>query len=94
MHATLLTLLLVVGAESPDTNAEQPAAAVTSWFGFIPQTCYTPRFGCYPAPCGYYHRRTYNYRHQFDYPGHASPYAPRGFSTFVVRQGGMPRSAP
>ncbi len=82
MHATLLTVLLVAGAESPGTIAEQPAAAVTSWFGSMFQTCHAPSFGYYPASYGYHYRRTYNYRHLFDYPGHAAWHAPRCFSTF------------
>jgi hypothetical protein len=55
----------------------------------MPQTCYAPRFGCYPgnnrhmhrypAFHGYYYRAPYNYRHYFDYPWHAAPHEPLGF---------------
>ena len=96
MHATLLTLLLVVGAESPGTIAEQPAVTVTAWFGSMFQTCDAPGFGCYPgnnrymrrypALHDYYYRPPYNYRHLFDYPEHAASHAPRGFPTFPCRQ--------
>ena len=59
--------------------------------GPMPQTCYAPRFGCYPgnnrhmhrypAFHGYYYRQPYNYRHLFDYPWHATPHQPQGFLT-------------
>lgn len=57
--------------------------------GPMPQTCYAPRFGCYPgnnrcmhrypAFHGYYYRQVYNYRQLFDYPWHATPHEPEGF---------------
>lgn len=57
---------------------------LVDWFGPMPQTCYQPRFGCYPgnprtihrypAFHGYYYRAPYNYRHLFEYPWHAQPY--------------------
>ena len=60
--------------------------------GPMPQTCYAPRFGCYPgnnrhmhrypAFHGYYYRAPYNYRHLFDYPWHATPHEPLGFFTY------------
>ncbi len=59
------------------------------WFGPMPQTCYQPRFGCYPgnprtihrypAFHGYYYRAPYNYRHYFEYPWHAEPNDPQAF---------------
>jgi hypothetical protein len=62
----------------------------------MPQTCYAPRFGCYPgnnrhmhrypAFHGYYYRKPYNYRHLFDYPWHARPHEPQGF--FAGQYGG------
>ena len=62
------------------------------WCGPMPQTCYAPRFGCYPgnnrhmhrypAFHGYYYRTPYNYRHLFDYPWHATPHEPVGFYTY------------
>jgi hypothetical protein len=60
------------------------------WFGPMPQTCYSPRFGCYPGNTrdihrypafhGYYYRKPYNYRHYFEYPWHAEPHEPLGYS--------------
>lgn len=60
---------------------------LVDWFGPMPQTCYQPRFGCYPgnprtihrypAFHGYYYRAPYNYRHLFEYPWHAQPYEPQ-----------------
>lgn len=51
-----------------------------------PQTCYSPRFGCYhsnerhmnryPAFHGTFYRNSYNYRNYFDYPWHAQPHEP------------------
>ena len=58
----------------------------------MPQTCYSPRFGCYagssrsihryPAFHGYNYRNPYNYRHYYEYPWHASPHAPQAFFTY------------
>jgi hypothetical protein len=78
---------------------------VADWFGPMPQTCYQPRFGCYPgngrdinrypAFHGYYYRAPYNYRHYFDYPWHAMPNEPRGyFSGPVGAVEGAPAPAP
>jgi len=63
--------------------------ALCDWFGSMPQTCYSPRFGCYPgngrdiqrypAFHGYYYRAPYNYRHYFDYPWHAEPHDPQPY---------------
>jgi hypothetical protein len=124
MHAALLALLIVAGAEEVPAPAwtDQPEAALPAmyssecgsccdaeacgggmgsvhrcclldWFGPMPQTCYSPRFGCYPgngrdihrypAFHGYYYRKPYNYRHYFEYPWHAEPHEPLGYS---VRQ--------
>ncbi len=57
------------------------AGKVGGWCGPMPQTCYAPRYGCYPgnnrhmhrypAFHGVYYRRPYNYRNLFDYPWHA-----------------------
>lgn len=65
---------------------------VRNCLGPMPQTCYAPRFGCYPgnnrhmhrypAFHGYYYRQAYNYRHLFDYPWHATPYEPKGFYVY------------
>jgi len=121
MHATLLTLLLAVGADAPGTTIEQFAPAVITqcgqcghrpdacqcvgqddrscfsrWFGSMPQTCYAPQFGCYPgnnrhmhrypAFHGSYYRQPYNYRHLFDYPWHAAPHEPQGYSALPCEQ--------
>ena len=138
MHATLLTLVLAVGAQPPGTSTEPLAISTTvegckretsfqqhecetscqqcgcvqaacqcggedkrhccvAWLGPMPQTCYAPRFGCYPgnnrhmhrypAFHGYYYRQPYNYRHLFDYPWHATPHEPQplyGYRAAVV----------
>jgi len=128
MHATLLTVLLVAGADPVGTTTKQPPVAAaaegyayaaqcgqrgyvtadcrcgaydtcnsfSAWFGPMPQTCYAPRFGCYPgnnrhmhrypAFHGYYYRQPYNYRHLFDYPWHAAPHKPQGYSAFPCQQ--------
>ena len=66
------------------------------WFGPMPQTCYAPRYGCYPgnnrhmrrypAFHGTYYRSPYNYRQLFDYPWHAAPYEPMPY--FLYRTDG------
>jgi hypothetical protein len=79
---------------------------LVDWFGPMPQTCYQPRFGCYPgnprtiqrypAFHGYYYRAPYNYRHLFEYPWHAQPYEPQPLRPqtveTVVDQGEAPMS--
>ncbi len=62
------------------------------WFGPMPQTCYQPRFGCYPGNArdihrypafhGYYYRQPYNYRHYFEYPWHAQPHEPLAYFAY------------
>ncbi len=65
----------------------------------MPQTCYQPHYGCYPAGSrwlhrytafhGYYYRRPYNYRNLFDYPWHARLHEPTSlFSYHVPREHG------
>jgi len=70
----------------------------------MPQTCYDPRYGCYPgnqrthhrypAFHGTYYRRPYNYRHLFEYPWHVKQHEPTSlFSYNVVPEreyGGQP----
>ena len=61
-------------------------SCLCDWFGPMPQTCYGPRYGCYPgnnryinrypAFHGYYYRQPYNYQHVFEYPWHAAPHEP------------------
>jgi hypothetical protein len=62
--------------------------------GPMPQTCYSPRYGCYPgnnrhlhrypAFHGTYYRRPYNYRNVFDYPWHAELHEPTSLFTYNV----------
>lgn len=57
-----------------------------AWFQPMPQTCYSPHFGCYPgngrdiyrypAFHGYYYRQAYNYRPLFEYPWQACLHEP------------------
>jgi hypothetical protein len=57
-----------------------------AWFQPMPQTCYSPHFGCYPgngrdiyrypAFHGYYYRQAYNYRPLFEYPWQACMHEP------------------
>jgi hypothetical protein len=56
------------------------------WFTPMPQTCYSPRFGCYPGASrtlqrypafhGTYYRRAYNYRQLYEWPWLAEPHEP------------------
>lgn len=65
-----------------------------TYWGPEPQTCYSPRFGCYPgnqrhlhrhsAFHGYYYRRPYNYRLAFDYPWHAGLHEPTSHFSYNV----------
>lgn len=60
-----------------------------AWFQPMPQTCYTPHYGCYPgngrdiyrptAFHGYYYRQAYNYRPLFEYPWQAGMQEPLPF---------------
>lgn len=57
-----------------------------AWWQPMPQTCYTPHFGCYPgngrdiyrhsAFHGNYYRQAYNYRPLFEYPWQAGMHEP------------------
>lgn len=65
-----------------------------TFWGPEPQTCYAPRFGCYPgnnrfmhrypAFHGYHYRRPYNYRNVFDYPWHAELHEPTSHFSYNV----------
>lgn len=65
-----------------------------AWGRPMPQTCYAPRFGCYPgnnrhmhrypAFHGTYYRRPYNYRNYFDYPWHAGLHEPTSLFSYGV----------
>ncbi|MGA2035957.1 MAG: hypothetical protein ABSG68_27220 [Thermoguttaceae bacterium] len=62
---------------------------IAAWFEPMPQTCYSPRYGCYPgngrdiqrypAFHGYYYRRGYNYRTLYEYPWYAQPHDPLAY---------------
>ena len=57
-----------------------------AWFQPMPQTCYSPHFGCYPgngrdiyrypAFHGNYYRQAYNYRPLYEYPWQAGMVEP------------------
>ena len=63
-------------------------------FGAMPQTCYSPRYGCYPggdrlmhrypAFHGSFYRRPYHYRNVFDYPWHAALHEPTSLFSYNV----------
>ena len=135
MHAALLTVLIITGAQPPaPTPADQQPTMVPGtdayangedfacqgecgsvgeyshrnclkdWFGPMPQTCYAPRYGCYPgnnrhmnrypAFHGNYYRKPYNYRQLFDYPWHAAPHEPMGYFLYHTEQTGDEILAP
>lgn len=90
------TVVVEAAPEMPAVAAGKPVGHrptatghgwIVDWFGPMPQTCYQPRFGCYPgnprtihrypAFHGYYYRSPYNYRHLFEYPWHAQPNEPQ-----------------
>ncbi len=62
----------------------------------MPQSCYQPHYGCYPAGSrwthrypafhGYYYRRPYNYRNLFDYPWHARMHEPASLFSYRVTE--------
>lgn len=66
-----------------------------AWFQPMPQTCYTPHYGCYPgngrdiyrtsAFHGYYYRQAYNYRPLFEYPWQADMHEPLPFELSMQR---------
>ncbi|MFP6612000.1 MAG: hypothetical protein VB835_06770 [Pirellulales bacterium] len=71
----------------------------------MPQSCYQPHYGCYPAGSrwthrypafhGYYYRRPYNYRNLFDYPWHARMHEPASlFSYRVTEESGPGEDVP
>lgn len=65
-----------------------------------PQTCYSPRFGCYhsnerhmnryPAFHGTFYRHAYNYRNYFDYPWHADMHEPTSLFSYNVGEDAPP----
>lgn len=100
MHTAILNLVFAAafgqcaGADSAACSAAPCQAdakptggsCVCDWLGPMPQTCYGPRYGCYPghnryinrypAFHGSYYRQPYNYQHWFEYPWHAAPHEP------------------
>lgn len=68
---------------------------VNDWFKPMPQTCYSPTFGCYPgngrdiqrypAFHGNYYRRAYNYRHLSQWPWEAELHEPVGYCPTACR---------
>ncbi len=106
MFAAAMTLLLLAApadhadagnndtAYSEDSASSDSAGDVGCWWGPMPQTCYGPRYGCYPgnSRCihrypafhGQYYRRPYNYRNLFDYPWHAQLHEPTSMFSYDV----------
>ena len=102
MLAAALTMVLLTagGPMAADTEFTDDSAfsdsAMDSGYlgGGMPQTCYSPRYGCYPgngrcihrypAFHGVYYRRPYNYRNLFDYPWHAQLHEPTSMFSYHV----------
>ncbi len=110
MQATMLTVVLLVGgihgSQStsrhlhrdsrgyPVETAADVVASVGKHWDLQPQTCYAPRFGCYPgnnrcmhrypAYHGYHYRKPYNFRQMFEYPWHANPHEPTSLFAYNV----------
>lgn len=98
MHATVLTLMMVLGGCPGDCAAGHCASCdQLHWTqklgcGPMPQTCYSPRYGCYPGNSrfihrypafhGAYYRLPYNYRNQFDYPWNAEMHEPTSLYSY------------
>ncbi len=88
------------GRVDPD-GGWQPKGPVTDWWGPMPQTNYTPRYGCYPGNArtihrypafhGYYYRNPYNYRMYSEFPWNADMADPQPYPAQVRPQtGGLP----
>ena len=77
----------------------QPRHAVTDWWGPMPQTSYTPNYGCYPgnartinrAPAfhGYTLRSPYNYRMYSEFPWHADITEPEPYPVQTMGDDGV-----
>ncbi|MBX7072001.1 MAG: hypothetical protein K1X71_02545 [Pirellulales bacterium] len=101
MSTLAVSLLLLVGGSAgqvEDLWRNQEGLIRDSVFcGPMPQTCYAPRYGCYPgnerhmhrypAFHGYYYRRPYNYRHLFEYPWHAEMHEPTSLFAYNTEPG-------
>jgi len=81
----------------PQRNPDCVCGAVGwffDWFKPMPQTCYSPTYGCYPgngrdiqrypAFHGTYYRRAYNYRQLYEWPWQAEPHEPIAYSAQVI----------
>ncbi|MCE9547974.1 MAG: hypothetical protein K8T25_21080 [Planctomycetia bacterium] len=105
MVAAAMTLILLTAAAGkgyePNTNYNDETASESDGADYsletgwgMPQTCYAPRYGCYPgndrfvhrypAFHGTYYRRPYNYRNLFDYPWHAELHEPTSMFSYHV----------
>jgi hypothetical protein len=92
------------GCGSECGGCDEGCAKEKGWFdclkpcGPMPQTCYAPRYGCYPgnnrhmnrypAFHGTYYRRPYNYRTTYDYPWHAELHEPTSLFSYNVEAEG------
>lgn len=83
------------GGADPD-GGWQNRSPGCDWWGPMPQTNYTPRYGCYPGNArtihrypafhGYTLRNPYNYRMYSEFPWHADMAEPQPYSTQVRMQ--------
>lgn len=74
----------------------QSKGAVLDWWGPMPQTNYTPHYGCYPGNArtihrypafhGYYYRNPYNYRMYSEFPWHADMAEPEPYPEQTLKQ--------
>lgn len=101
MSTLAISMLLLVGGSAgqvEDLWRNQEGLIRDQVFcGPMPQTCYAPRYGCYPgnerhmhrypAFHGYYYRRPYNYRHLFEYPWHAEMHEPTSLFAYNTEPG-------
>ena len=91
---SMVMMLCLMGGVGDCARCEDPTARgwhykhlrADSLRNGMPQSCYDPRYGCYPgnnrhmhrypAFHGTFYRSPYNYRHLYDYPWHAQPHDP------------------
>ena len=109
MFAAAMTLVLLTAGNPAANDADYTDDSSFSDSGVdggllgggMPQTCYSPRYGCYPgngrcihrypAFHGTYYRRPYNYRNLFDYPWHAQLHEPTSLFSYDVPAEEAPR---
>jgi len=83
------------GGTSGAVAGRRLRGCIADYLGPMPQTCYGPRYGCYPGASnrhlhrypafhGTYYRRPYNYRNLFDYPWHARLHEPTSLFSYNV----------